>query len=95
VETVNYQVVFPFEFDDFEWADIEAKGWLEGVRIVWDGDERTLSIFDDVRLGQAITVDFKRLGYFAEKSLLVVPNVNREEIELAVSRMAERGFSDL
>jgi hypothetical protein len=92
---LRYQLVFPDDLDDFEWADIEAKGWLEGVRIVCDDVEYTLSIFDGVRLAQAIAVDVERLGYFAAKALLVVQSVTRDQIEIAVSRMAERDFSDL
>jgi hypothetical protein len=92
---LKYQIIFPDGLDDFDWADIEAKGWLDGVRLLLPDGERTLSIFDSVRLPQAIAVDVRRLGYFAANSLLVVPSVNREQIELAVSRMAERGFADL
>lgn len=50
---MSYQVSFPGNFDDYEWAVIEAKGWLDGVRIVRDGDTFTLAIFDEVRLPQA------------------------------------------
>lgn len=92
---MSYQVSFPGNFDDYEWAEIEAKGWLDGVRIVRDGDTFTLAIFDEVRLPQAIRVDVERLGYFAANRLLVVPRVTREGIEIAIEKMAEREFQDL
>jgi len=90
-----YQVVFPGDLDEYDWAEIEAKGWLDGVRIVRNGDEFTLAIYDQVRLPQAITVDVERLGYFAASRLLVVPRLSRDDIEIAIGRMAERGFLDL
>jgi hypothetical protein len=90
-----YQVKFPDGLDDFDWADIEAKGWLEGVRVVLDERAYDVAVFDEVRLRQAIAVDLERLGYFVASRLLVVAAVTREQVELAIARMAERGFSDL
>lgn len=91
---LNYQVMYPDEFDDFEWADIEAKGWLDDVRIVREDEVFTMSVFDEIRLLQAIDVDVKRQGFFVANRLLVVPSVTRENIELAVSRMSEHSFPD-
>jgi hypothetical protein len=34
-------------------------------------------------------------GYFAERGVLVVASVTREEIEAAVAKQAERDFVDL
>lgn len=52
-------------------------------------NERTLTVFDGTRLPRAIAVDIERLGCFAVDALLVAQNVTREQIESAVSRMAE------
>lgn len=95
VVRLNYQVIFPVELDEYDWAETEARGWIGGVRVVWGGGECSLSIFDETRLPQAIEVDIKRLGYFSAKNIIVVRRVAHDEIMNAVSVMARRGFVDL
>lgn len=92
---MTYQLTFPSGLDDYDWDDIESKGWLKGVVIAWGNQERELSIFDETRLLQAIRVDLERLGYAAIRNLIVVPRVARDEIEATISRLAERRFTDL
>lgn len=92
---VTYQVSFPEGLDRLDWADIEDKGWLEGVRVILEDREIALSIFDESRLSQAIAIDFNRLGFFATKNLLVLRAVTRGGIESAIDRMADRNFSDI
>jgi len=91
---MEYRVELP-DFDDYEWAEIEAKGWLEGVRVIWGDKEVSLAIFDEVRLAQEIGVDLRAVGYFAARSLVVIPSVTKDEIERAVGRLAKRRFLDV
>ena len=95
VVQLNYQVIFPVELDDYDWAEIEAKGWIGDVRVVWSEGECSLSFFDETRLPRAIEVDVNRLGYFTAKNIIVVRRVARDEIMNAVSVMSRRGFVDL
>lgn len=92
---MGFQVIFPHDFDDYEWFEIEGKGWLDDVRIMREEGELVVSVYDEIRLPQVIRADVVRQGYFAAKRLLVVPSVTRDQIELAVSRLAEHDFSDL
>lgn len=92
---MEYQVVFPEGLDEFDWSEIEDKGWLDGVRISWSGNSYTLSFFDEIRLPQAVAVDIERLGYFSARNVVVVRRVARDEINRTVSVMADRGFADL
>jgi hypothetical protein len=49
----------------------------------------------EATLCDAIRSDFRTVGYFAERGVLVVPAVTRREIEAAVAQQAERDFVDL
>ena len=92
---MEYNVRFPGEFDEYDWVDVEAKGWLGDVLVSWSGGERSLTFFDRSRLDHAIGVDIERLGYFAGNYVVVVGEVNRASIEAVVSRMADREFLDI
>ncbi|MEY9926712.1 hypothetical protein ABH926_001334 [Catenulispora sp. GP43] len=91
---MSYRIAFPAEMDEGDWALQEAKGWLE-AKIVWDGGERTVTFYDQARLMQSISDDMRRLGFFAEPGIVVLPTVTRAGIEAAVAALAERGFVDL
>ncbi|MFI0968393.1 hypothetical protein ACH4S8_44745 [Streptomyces sp. NPDC021080] len=79
--------------DDYDWAIQEAKGWLD-VTVTWDGDAQVVEVYDPVRLAQSVTSETARLGHFKARRLLVVPSVTRENIESAVSAIADEGFFD-
>jgi hypothetical protein len=92
---MSYRIIYPGGLNDYDFFGIEQKGWLEGVKIVRDEEEITLSIFDAERLAQIVREDTARLGYFASKLTVVVRSVNRTEIDLAIRRMADRDFIDV
>ncbi|MFD8982439.1 hypothetical protein [Streptomyces sp. NPDC059564] len=79
--------------DEYDWAIPEAKGWLE-VTVEWDGDRQVVDVYDPVRLTQSVTSETARLGRFKARRLLVVPSVTRENIESAISAIADEGFFD-
>ncbi|MFD9060765.1 hypothetical protein ACFVZ3_04500 [Kitasatospora purpeofusca] len=92
---MEYQVALPAGLDEFDWFEIENKGWLDGVRVSWSGNSCAVSFFDEIRLPQAIAVDIERLGYFSARNVVVVRRVTRDEINRTMSAMADRGFADL
>jgi hypothetical protein len=92
---MSYRIVYPDGLDEYDYFEIEQKGWLDGVKVVRNEEEITLSIFDAERLAQVVRDDTARLGYFVSKLTLVVRSVNRTEIDLAIRRMAERDFIDV
>lgn len=92
---MEYSITFPGDFDDYDWAEIEDKGWLGDVLVSWPGGECSLTFFDRGRLAHAIGVDIERLGYFAGAKIIVVDVVSRSSIEDAIARIADRRFLDL
>ncbi|MCY0938393.1 hypothetical protein [Streptomyces sp. H34-S4] len=92
---LEYEVIFPDGLDEFDWSEIEDKGWIDDVRISWSGNSFAVSFFDEIRLPQAVAIDVERLGYFSARNIVVVRRVARDEINRTVSIMADRGFADL
>jgi len=91
---MQYEITYPDGLDEYDWAEIEAKGWLDVV-VTWPGGRRTLSLYDPVRLSQTIEDDVGRHGYFVAATMIVLPAVTRAGIERAVARMAEANFAEL
>ena len=90
---MDYRIEWPAAMDEFDWADQEAKGWLE-VTVTWDGGRQAVEVYDPVRLAQSVTSEIARLGHFTARSLLVVPGVTRANIESAISAIADKRFFD-
>ncbi|MET9875061.1 hypothetical protein ABZZ36_10625 [Actinacidiphila glaucinigra] len=90
---MDFRIEWPAPMDEYDWAIQEAKGWLD-VTVVWNGGRRVVGVYDPVRLAQSVTDDVGRLGRFTAGSLLVVPGVTRENIESAISAIADEGFFD-
>ncbi|MFJ4633977.1 hypothetical protein [Streptomyces sp. NPDC088847] len=78
--------------DERDWIMQETKGWIGGVTVVWDGGIRVFEVYDPVRLAQTVGLEIEQIGRFTARSLLVVPSVTRENIEAAISALAEGGF---
>ncbi|MFF8513457.1 hypothetical protein ACF064_35960 [Streptomyces sp. NPDC015492] len=77
--------------DEYDWAMQEAKGWLD-VTVVWGGGRRVVEVYDPVRLAQSVASDVARIGRFTARSLLVVPSLTPENIESAISAIADESF---
>lgn len=90
---MDFRIEWPVPMDEFDWANQEAKGWLH-VTVAWDGGRQVIEVYDPVRLAQSVTSEIARLGRFTARSLLVVPSVTRENIESAISVIADEGFID-
>jgi hypothetical protein len=92
-ERMDYSIKYPADLDDYDWADSQAKGWIDIV-VSWPGGERTVTCFDQVRLPQSVASDINTLGFFAG-TIIVIDTIGREEIEHTVARLAERNFLDI
>ncbi|MFB7452954.1 hypothetical protein [Streptomyces sp. NPDC056194] len=77
--------------DEFDWSVQEAKGWLD-VTVAWDGGRRVVEVYDPVRLAQSVASDVARIGRFTARRLLVVPRVTPENIEAAITAIADESF---
>lgn len=89
-----YDLEFPDHLDGYE-AEVEAKGYLEGVKVNRRGSVYELTIYDPVRLGQEVADEVAADGSFAVANLVVVDRVTREEISRAVERQSRSDFSGL
>jgi len=92
-----YTLSFPQGYD--EQAEFEApfRGYLPGVIVeLEDGARHRLSFIDLVRLEQG-RADNAGAGhpYYAEKGLVVVPEVCTEAIQLAVRGLWDEGYFHL
>jgi hypothetical protein len=81
----------PDGYDEYDWRDVEAKGWLESAKVWRDGREYSVAFYDPVRLAQEVASDLSRGRYFSAERLLVVPSVTVENMADAVSK-APPGF---
>ncbi|GIF49372.1 hypothetical protein DFJ67_5476 [Asanoa ferruginea] len=88
------QVGYPHDLDEYDWTMTEAKGWIE-VTVRWAGGDKVVTFYDPTRLAQEIQSALAGPGYFAERTLVVVPTVSKEAIEAVVARMAGHGFAEI
>jgi hypothetical protein len=80
--------------DELDWQIQEMKGWIGNVTVMWEGGARVFEVYDPVRLAQTVDLEIEQIGRFTARSLLVVPSVTRENIETAISAIADSGFRD-
>lgn len=90
------RVIFPDGFDERWEYEMPAKGYIEGISIVFgDGSQFRVSFYDPVRLRQDLESGAEwRQPFFAEPGLIVVPEVTVEAIRCAVEALAREGFFD-
>lgn len=74
--------------------EVEAKGYLGGIRILVADSAIEFAAYDTFRLAQDIAYEIRERGFFPHSNLLVVETVTRENIEAAVERLAISGFTD-
>lgn len=92
--TTSYRVVFPEWYDERGEWEAKNKGWLQGVEIRFaNGFVQSLLFYDPVRLAQDLEADAK-LGqpYIAHPGLIVIPEITREAILCALTKLVEADF---
>ena len=82
------------DWDEQTAWEIERKGWYEQAALqLDDGRLIPLSFYDPVRLRQELEADFSRgKRFFAEKNLVIVPQLTEESIVHAVEELITKGF---
>jgi hypothetical protein len=87
----RYNLIWPSDFDDYMWWEVENKGWL-GVVEIWMNGEVVCPIFyDPGRLAQEIADGVSSKGYLFELRTIVVDRICRASIEAAVEKLARSG----
>ena len=87
----TFQVIFPEWYDQRGEWEAQEKGWLDGVEIrLANGSTQPLFFYDPVRLSQDLEAETK-LGraYIAQPGMIVIPEVTREAILLAVDQLVD------
>ncbi|MFF3488985.1 hypothetical protein ACFYXC_37910 [Streptomyces sp. NPDC002701] len=79
--------------DEDDWAMQEGKGWLD-VTVAWEGGRQLVEVYDAVRFARTVEFELDQVGCFTARCLLVVPSVTHENIESAISAIADKGFFD-
>lgn len=87
--TKNCEIVFPDYFDEYEW-EVEAKGWITGIKIALEGRTSFATFYDRERLRQDVEDEVKLNNFMLLDKVIVVPKVNRKEIVSAIYSMIEK-----
>ncbi len=87
---MDYEILFDVGFDEYEW-DVEEKGCLD-LSIKVNDLIISISFYHSVRLVQEIGFDIARRGFFFERNVIVLPDVNRANIEQAVEQLNKSGI---
>src|SRR6266542_4421704 len=91
--TGTFEIVFPEWYDERGEWEAKDKGWLQGVEIRFtNGDVQPLFFYDPVRLAQDLETEAK-LGrpLISEPGMIVIPEITREAIRVAVNKLVDRG----
>ena len=88
------KLVFEFGFDEHDEYEAESRGYRSHV---WaeldDGSRHPLTFYDLTRLSQTLKDECSSgRSFFAEPGLVVVPVVNRANMEAAARTLASEGF---
>ena len=96
IEIHEPEIQFPEGFDDRWEYEMPMKGYLNNVTVRLDsGSSFRVNFIDPVRLAQDLEVESKTgRAYFAETGLIVLPEITREAIALAVHGLWNEGFFD-
>lgn len=92
----SYKIMFPPEYQGQWEEECVFKGWLSSVIVRFDEGRSYSIIFVDVaRLSQMLEDQLENgFSCYAEPGLVVVPEVNRSNVEAAVRELAKENFFD-
>ena len=90
------KLIFDVEFDERVAYEAEARGWFSGAHVeLDDGRIHPVEFYSPIRLGQDLDVEAENgRPFIAEKGLIVLKGVTRENMEAAVEYLASVGFFD-
>jgi hypothetical protein len=91
---MDYVVRYPSHFEA-EAQMIESKGWLDGLIIETADAEYRPVLYDEARLAQEARDALASSGLFAERSIVVLPRLTRENIDAAVERLSRGSFAQI
>jgi hypothetical protein len=89
-----FTITFPEGYDAQAEFEAPFRGYLPDVIVqLEDGSRRRLSFIDPVRLGQSLSSNAQcGRAYYAERGLVILPEVSTEAIHKAVHGLWEDGY---
>jgi hypothetical protein len=87
---VDFFIEYPEGYDGFAWEH-EVKGWIGGIVLFYDGKKFKLNFYSPERLAQEVSDELDASAVFYEPNLLVIPEVNARQIEIAVHHLIKTG----
>lgn len=94
VDVQPFTITFPDGFDERAEFELPYRGYLPGVMVsLRDGSRHPLAFIDLARLGQGLG-DREGVGrpFYAERGLVILPEVTAEAIRAAVQGLWEEGY---
>ncbi len=90
------KLCFDYDFDEQIAAETADRGYWAYSHVELDnGARRQVVFYDPVRLRQDLEEESRQgKPFVAEKGLIVLKDVTRENMEAAISKLAEEGFFD-
>jgi hypothetical protein len=89
-----YKIHFHPSFDDRAELEMTDRGYLSHVEVeLDDGSRYPVFFYDPIRLRQDLEeMSAHGVPVIAEPGMIVVPNVTKETIRIAIERLIEEGY---
>jgi hypothetical protein len=86
-------LILPHDFDEWEW-ETKHKGYVAGALVKLGERRIRINFYDPTRLSQDAEETVRSGHLFVITNLVVIPRVDRPEMEEAVRRLADSGALD-
>jgi hypothetical protein len=84
------ELILPPDFEDYAW-EVESKGVFWDVHINYEGQQYAVTFYEPVRLAQDAAEQLNEGKPFFEQNIIVIKEVTKEAMELAVSELVKDG----
>ncbi len=89
---MKVELRLPDDFDDYYAWEVEEKGVFTRAIASCDGREVPITFYDPVRLAQDIEEEIRARGFFADRNVVVLERVTRENMRAAAERLGPEFF---
>ncbi len=90
---MKVELRLPEKFDDYYAWEVEEKGVFTRAIASCDGREAPITFYDPVRLAQYVEEEVRARRFFADRHVVVVERVNRENMTAAVEALGPEFFA--
>ena len=86
----EFKIKYPDWYDEFAEIEHEAKGYLEGVLVIFPRGELALNFYDAARFTQDAADEVCLDGFFYMSNVVIVESVSKKHIEAAVQKIFDQ-----